>query len=338
MKGLLKNTSICGMAAAIPVCVEHNIDAAPFLGERRCKKQIKLTGVKQRYVSPNGQRISDLCYKAASELIQHLQWNPKDIKVMVLLTQSPNYKAPSTSFLLHKMLGLSDDAIVFDVNLGCSAFNVGLQIVSALLQQIPGNAKGICLQGDLAFRTVSEIIPPDNIASNLLFGSAGSAVAIDTDEKNSDIPFATYSDGNRYQAILCQIGGAVSMEGQEVFNFSTNDVCTAINGFVEDNKLNKDDIDYYVFHQAQKLILDEIAYACHVPEGKELRSIENFGNTSGASVPLSFCANTDKFKEKEYINTLTCGFGVGLSWSMAYSRLQTKNILPVIYTDEIFEE
>lgn len=337
MNGLLKNTEIRGIATAVPVYAEQNIEAAPFLGERRCKKQIKITGVKQRYVSPSGQRISDLCYVAAAKLINYLKWDSEDIKVLVLLTQNPNYKAPSTAFLLHKMLGLSADAIVFDVNLGCSAFNVGLQIVSSLLQQIPGDAKGVCLQGDLAFRTVSETIAPDNMASNLLFGSAGSAVAIEKKNVYTDIPFATYSDGNRYQAILCQLGGAVSMAGQEVFNFSTNDVCTAINEFITDNNLAESEIDYYVLHQAQKLILDEIAYTCNIPAEKELRSIEMFGNTSGASVPLSLCANKYKFNGKKYINTITCGFGVGLSWSMAYSRLATQNILPVIYTDEIFE-
>ena len=339
MIGMFENIRIGGISVAVPCKVEENILAADYLGARRCKKQIKLTGIERRHVSPVDQKMSDLCYVAAKKLIEHLKWNTADIKVLVLLTQNPNYIAPSTAFLLHKMLGLSKECVVFDVNLGCSSFNVGLQIVGSLLQQFPGNAKGICLQGDLAYNTVNPSIPPDAMAGNLLFGSAGSATALEkTVNKVSPISYATYSDGTRYEAILRKKNtDSVHMDGEGVFNFTVNDVVNDINAFKEATGLNEDNIDFYVFHQAQKLILDNVATLSNISEQKELRSLKDYGNTSGASVPLSICSNIDSFNNRKNVNMFTCGFGIGLSWSMAYINLETANILPVIYTDEVFE-
>lgn len=336
MIGVLKDTVVRGIAAAVPTQIEKNSEAASILGERRCKKQIKLTGVMQRHVVRQGQKISDLCYCAAKNLMAHLKWKPEEVNVLVLLTQTANYMTPSTAFLLQKLLHLPKDAVVFDVNLGCSSFNVGLQIVSALLQQCPSGAKGLCLQGDLAFQSIYEGAPPDVLAGSLLFGAAGSAVAVEKKDGN-DIPFATFSDGTGYTAILRRYGENVSMEGEKIFNFSTNDVADSIRDFMSQMQISDEDVDFYIFHQAQKMILDNIALTCNIPRGKELRSIADYGNTSGASVPLSLCVNTEQFQNKEFIQMFSCGFGVGLSWSMAYNRVEVKDILPVIFSDEIYE-
>lgn len=337
MIGKFENIQISGISAAVPTSVEKNDLAMEYLGARRCKKQIKLTGIEQRHVSVCGQKMSDLCYVAARDLLEHLKWKPDEIKVLVLLTQNPNYVAPSTAFLLQKMLNIPQDCIVFDVNLGCSSFNVGFQIVSSLLQQFPMGAKALCLQGDLAFHSINPGADPDVIAGNMLFGSAGSATAIEKTSVSLKIPFATFSDGTRYEAIFNRSGGKVQMDGQGVFNFSTNDVVASIKNYFAQTGIGDSEIDFYVFHQAQKLILDSIAGALNIPEEKELRTIALYGNTSGASVPLSICANRDKYADRKSIKVFSCGFGVGLSWSMAYTSLLTDNILPVIETDEIFE-
>lgn len=127
------------------------------------------------------------------------------------------------------------------------------------------------------------------------------------------------------------------MDGEGVFTFAINDVVRDINAFKSEWMLQENDIDYYVFHQAQKLILDSVAAGCGIDECKELRSLRDYGNTSGASVPLSLCVNRDKFADKKTIRTLTCGFGVGLSWSMAYAEIETKNILPLVVSDAKYE-
>lgn len=339
MNGILRNICISGISTAIPETIEKNIGACAYLGERRCKRQIKLTGVDERRVSPEGQKISDLCYVAALHLMQKLAWDPEEIRALVLLTQTPDFKAPSTAFLLQKMLHIPTDCIVFDVNLGCSAFNVGLQIVSSLLSQFEGSARGICLIGDIASQTIVPGCPADEMAGNMLFGSAGSAVAIEKGgEKHSEksIPFCTFSDGNGYQTIQKRFNGKTHMDGEGVFNFSTDVVPRAIERFWEANHLADENIDYYVFHQAQKMILDSLARTCRIQEDKELRSIKSYGNTSGASIPLSLCANQNRFSNVEEVRVFTCGFGVGLSWSMAYMTLPTELILPPIESNAIF--
>lgn len=336
MIGVLKDTVVRGIATAVPTQIERNIEASSILGERRCKRQIKLTGVVQRHIIRKGQKISDLCYCAAERLMNHLKWSAEEVKVLVLLTQSANYSTPSTSFLLQKLLHLPKDAVVFDVNLGCSAFNVGLQIVSALLQQCPSGTKSLCLQGDLASKSIYKGARAGVLANSLLFGAAGSAVALEKKDGN-DIPFATFSDGTGYKAIFRRPGENVSMEGERIFNFATNDVAASIRDFMTQKQIVDEDVDFYIFHQAQKLILDNIALTLNIPIEKELRSLADYGNTSGSSVPLSLCVNREKFENKDYIRMLSCGFGVGLSWSMAYNPVEVKNILPVIFSDEIYE-
>ena len=336
-----ENIRICGIAASVPSHIEENSLAMGILGERRCKKQIKMTGVERRHVSEIGQTISDLCYPAAKKLMEHLNWEPESIKVLILVTQSQNYRTPSTAFLLHKLLGLSNDCIVFDVNLGCSAFSAGIEIVSSLLQRFPGCARGICLQGDLAYESIHEGAPPDVVADNMLFGSAGSGVAIEktADETEAPVFLDTKSDGNRYRAILRPLTAVepLQMDGEAVFAFSISDVAEGIQEFRKEHHLSEEDIDYYVFHQAQKLILDTMASICEIRPEKELRSLRDFGNTSGSSVPLSICANRDMLIAKEHTRICCCGFGVGLTWSTVYFQILTENILPLIITDRMFE-
>lgn len=336
------NITVRGIAAAVPSGVEENALAAGILGERRCKKQIRLTGIERRHVSENGQAMSDLCYPVAKKLMEHLDWEPESIRVLVLVTQCPNYQAPSTAFLLHKLLGLSRDCIAFDVNLGCSAFNAGIEIVSALLQRFPGTARGICLQGDLAGRCIKEGVDADVLAGAILFGSAGSGVAIEKDEPLAaiPIPLQTMSDGQHYRAILkaAQKDVSLQMDGEAVLTFSITDVVEEVIAFRNRFHLAEDDVDFYAFHQAQKMILDSIISSCGIDPNKELRSLREYGNTSGASIPLSLCANRDKFEDRENVRILSCGFGVGLTCSTSYFQIPSKDILPLIISDELYEK
>ena len=339
MIGAFQNIKIQGMASAVPKIVEENENYKGILGDRRTKKQIKLTGVSKRHISGEHQRTSDLCYVAATALLKQLGWKKDEIKVLILVTQSANYVVPSTSFFLQKRLGLSKDCVVFDINLGCSAFNVGVHVVSALMQSCQVSDKALLLIGD----TSSHVLKPDEkldeevITSRMLFGSAGSAIALEKVE-NSSLRFMTKSDGNGFEAIICHPKRTTMMNGTDVFEFAINDVADDVKVFKQHFGLQEEDIDYYVFHQAQKLILDNIAAVCEIPEEKELRSLEEYGNTSGASVPLTVCVNRDRFQNQDSVKLYLCGFGVGLSWGSIYAEIPTCNILPVIETDEHYDE
>ena len=107
---------------------------------------------------------------------------------------------------------------------------------------------------------------------------------------------------------------------------------------MEEHKLQVEDIDYFIFHQAQKLILDNISFACNIPSEKMLTSLKEYGNTSGASVPLTLCANVELLHKKDCIKVITCGYGVGLSCSIDYMELSTDTILPVTESDWHYDE
>ena len=128
------------------------------------------------------------------------------------------------------------------------------------------------------------------------------------------------------------------MKGDVVFEYAINDVSSRVLQFMEKHKIKMEEVDYFVFHQAQKLILDNVAAACGIPDEKMLFSLEEFGNTSGASVPLTFNANANRIREKEAVKVITCGFGVGLSCSIDYMELPTNAILPVIESDDHYDD
>jgi 3-oxoacyl-[acyl-carrier-protein] synthase-3 len=339
MIGEFSNVQIQGMSSAVPEYLEKNTNFVSVLGPRRTKKQIHLTGVSKRHISGSQQRVSDLCYAAALPLMEKLGWKSDEIKVLIYITQGPNYKLPSTAFFLQYRLGLPKDCVCFDINLGCSSFNVGVHVVSALLQSCDISDKALLLIGDTASKVLSPESPmtEEAIANRMIFGAAGAAIALEKVEKAS-LKFMTRSDGNGFEAIIQHFGKGTTMDGTAVFQFAINDVSDDVNVFKDHFGLNEKDIDYYVFHQAQKLILDNIAATCEFPDGKELRSLDEYGNTSGTSVPLTVCANRDKFMDMERVKLFLCGFGVGLSWGTIFAEIPTENILPVITTNEHYDD
>lgn len=339
MIGEFPNVQIQGMASAVPEYLEKNTNFINVLGSRRTKKQIRLTGVSKRHVSGPQQRTSDLCYAAALPLLEKLGWKNSEIKILIYVSQSPNYKLPSTAFFLQDRLGLPKDCVCFDINLGCSSFNVGVHVVSALLQSCDISGKALLLIGDTAGKVLlpEKPITPEIIANKMIFGAAGAAIALEKVEKNN-LKFMTRSDGSGFEAIIHHFDKETTMNGAAVFEFAINDVSDDVKVFKDHFGIKEEEIDYYVFHQAQKLILDNIAAARDLPEGKELRSLEEYGNTSGTSVPLTLCANRDKFAGMDRVKLFLCGFGVGLSWGTIFTEIPTENILPVIETNEHYDE
>lgn len=339
MIGKFDNIKIQGMSSAVPEYVERNMSFANVIGKRRAKKQIKITGVEERHISGKHQRTSDLCYAATLPLLEKLQWKREEIKVLLFITQGPNYCHPSTAFFLHDRLGLEKDCLVFDMNLGCSSFNVGVHTVAALLQNCNLHDKALLLIGDTAGRLRSPEAPlkPDDIAHDMLFGSAGAAIAIEKVE-NHPLYFMNMSDGSGYDAIIGHFGRPSQMNGAAVFSFAINDVSDGVIHFRETYNISEDQIDYYIFHQAQDLILDNIIDACDIPAEKELRSLRHYGNTSGTSVPVTVCANREQIQNKKTSRLLLTGFGVGLSWGCIYTEIDTENILPVIETNEHYDK
>lgn len=336
METNIDNVKIQGICCVVPERKFDNLEQCEKLSSKRTKRQVLLTGIQERHICGYGQRASDLCSVAAEELIDRIGWDKNEIKVLVFVTQTPDLDTPSTAMIIQKRLNIGQQCLCFDVNLGCSGYVAGLQIVSSLLSSSGG--KGLLLTGDGSYIESFESIE----ANDMLFGDCGSATAIEVDNRDSFegnvLKCSMNTDGGRYNYIYKPKGGRAVMRGNEVLLFSLNEVTHGIKNFVKHNDINTDNIDFFAFHQAQKLIIDGIANEVGIEENKILNSYDKFGNTQSSSIPLSICNNIERFKDISYINLFMCGFGVGLSWGNVYIPIETKGIYSVIYSDKYYND
>ena len=187
--------------------------------------------------------------------------------------------------------------------------------------------------GDGRYQEMPEVPTTDS----LLFGDGSSATAVEI-EKGNPLFYAQKTDGERYQLISVGLDGTLTMDGNAVLLFSLNEVCQSIRDMRRHYSISEDSIDFYVLHQAQKLILDGIARECEIDLHKVLRSYEEYGNTSTATLPFTICNNVDEIKKKERVRFFLCGYGVGLAWSNVVLDMDTKHIYPIEETDFFYED
>lgn len=322
MFGQYDNICIKGVAAVAPEDIIENMEFAEQIGNRRAKKQVKLTGISKRHVVVEGQSASDMCCQAAEKLFTKLDWERDSIRVLVFVTQSEDVKTPSTAMIIQKRLGIGQDCLAFDVNLGCSGYVSGLQIVAALLNNTGGRALLLC--GDGKYYNVRKNTSTDA----MLFGDAGTATAIEL-EPGYPLLYSQKTDGTRHKMLTMSLDGQMTMDGNGVLLFSLNEVVDSIKEMKAHFKIDEEQIDYYVFHQAQKLVIDSMAAECEIPNEKVLISYEEFANTSTATLPLTICHNAGLMTKKKKVRVYLCGFGVGLTWSSVVLDLDTDAIMPV---------
>lgn len=328
------NINIKGIVSVVPTKVEAVEEFVELLGEKRIKKQVRMTGVQQRHIEKEGQFTADLCITAAKRLMDSLQWKPEDIKVLILVTQNPSLIIPSTAFVIQKYLGISSDCLVFDVNLGCSGFVTGMQIISSMMQGLGEGTKGLLLTGEVQYNPFYlKAETSDEIADLMLFGSCGAATAVELNRESSKTNFDVQSNGERYDVIIRRYAGKNTMDGEAVFEFALNDVIRYLTAFMKKADIN-DKIDYYIFHQAQKFLLKNIALNLGIDEEKMLYSLKNYGNTSSASIPLTMCLHKELFCENRKV--MLCGFGIGLSCASMSTTISSDVYFELLESDEIY--
>ena len=331
MFGRYQNICIRGIASAVPQRRVNNFELVESLGSKRTKRQVILTGIEARHICDKGQSASDLVTVAAQKLMEQLQWDRNDVRVLVFVTQSPDVSTPSTAMIIQKRLNIGEDCLAFDVNLGCTGYVSGLQIISGLLSNIGG--KGLLLVGDGRYYDQECEIN----GNTLLFGDGAAATAVERME-GKGFSYFQKTDGKRHNVITRSLSGDVYMDGNAVLLFSLGEVANSIQDTKSHFCIEECSIDYYVLHQAQRLIIDGIANECGIDSKKILTSYQEYGNTSTATLPITICHNSEKIKEKKTVNMFLSGFGVGLAWSNVYIELDTENILPVISTNYCFGE
>ena len=330
----IDNVKISGIAAAVPRQKVSNWDYDELsLPEK--KLLIKTTGVENKRVAEKGLATSDLCYHSAEKLIEELNWEKEDIQVLIFLSQSRDYYLPATSIILQDRLGLSKACMAFDIGLGCSGYVYGMSVISSIMSA-SGLSKGLLLVGDISSLTCSK----EDKSTYPLFGDAGTATAVERSE-GALMNFSLNSDGAGHRAIMIPAGGVrnvvnpgsfevkeiekgikrcdlnLALDGLAVFNFSVSEVPVAVSDFMEHFKYDKEGCDYFLMHQANKLMNETIRKKLKFEVDKTPYSLSDYGNTSSASIPLTIVDQLRQEVRSRSLNLLMAGFGVGLSLGVA---------------------
>lgn len=332
---------IKGIAAAVPSTVESNFDY-DRISEQERAMLVKTTGIAKRRVAPAGLTTADLCEASAEKLIQELKWDRSEIDLLIFVSQSPDYFLPATSIVLQGKLGLSKTAAAFDINLGCSGYVYGLSVLAGLIST-GGFRKALLLAGDIS--TVG--ITPKDKSTWPLFGDAGTATAIEYDSTSQSF-FNLQSDGKGYEAIIIPDGGIRNpisdktfvdeqhdvgvirhrrnlwLNGMDVFNFSVREAPQNVTAVMNQAGVGADAVDYFIFHQANKLMVETIRKKLKIAPEKVPYSLGDFGNTSSASIPLTIASQLQVESALPH-SWVFSGFGVGLSWASVY--LKTEKIV-----------
>lgn len=349
------NIKIGGIAAAVPSNVEKTTKYNDVFGEEEVKKFMDQTGILETRRTSTHQTTSDLGYVAAKKILDERGISSSEIGAIVFASHSPDYRRPATAFVLQKRLGVPTGAAVFDISLGCSSLIYGVQVLGAMMQS-SDIKKALLITGDTAGKSVY----PTDRSSVMLFGEAGAALLLEKTEEENKITSILKSDGEGYRYMIvpgggyrylnppeevfdCKDGNKRTLynsfiQGTAVFTFTIFDVPQLIKEFLAHTETSVDDYDSFSFHQANLYILKQIAKKVKIPMERMPISLHKYGNTSGASPLVSLIEEYAENPDKKIVNTLFCGFGIGVSLGIFSAQVDTQYIYPIIEDDSIFEE
>lgn len=346
------NIKISGIASAVP---KNAVDIRSYekrFGKDDVMRFMNNIGIKKVHRTLPMQTASDLGYEAAENLLKNLNIKRDNIGILIFVSQSPDYRKPATACVLQKRLNLSTTCAAFDVNLGCSAFVYCNQIMRSLLS-VSDAQYGLLILGE----TSSKLVSPEDESTVMMFGDAGSAVLYEKTTHTLDDTLLM-SDGNRFKSIIVPAGGFRDMKPNEefyvasdgkrrskynsfmdgvgVFSFAVTDVVISIKDFLDKYNKAVDDYDAIVLHQANNLIMKRIAHKLSIPEEKLLKSLDEYGNTSGVSIPLTI-SKCYADSNSGIQSILAVGYGIGLSWGITELKIDTDNVLGIIETDAYYD-
>lgn len=322
----VEHFSVVGVSTCVPPRVFDNMERAKDFGELEVRKVVSMAGVQCRHVVEPGVTATDLCYEAAARLLDQLGWARDSISGLIMVTQSPDYLLPSSCCMAHKWLGLSTDCAAFDVGLGCSSYPYGLYLAATMLST-GGQKRILLLNGE----TPSLFTSPDDHATTLLFGDAGSATAIELNDQAAPAFFSLHTDGSGFDGLIVRGGGYrdrtpvdprdnfLRMEGAAVFNFTIKRVPALIRETLEFSGLSVQDIDTYLFHQSNQFMMKHLIKKAELPIDRVPFVLDRFGNCGGPSVPLALTQGGRQTQANGRLMAL--GYGVGLSWGSAVFNL-----------------
>ena len=345
----IKNVALRGVTGTVPNNPKTTMDLGLFTQEEADTFD-NTVGIKKRYVATDDICASDLCYDAAERLIESLGWEKDSIDVLLFESVCPDYKTPPTSGIMQARLGLPTTTFVMDIPMGCCGCIYAINIAGNLLTN--GNVKrALLLVGDTATRMGS----PRDKSRVPLFGDCGTALALEYDPAAEEIVIDFNTLGSGYEALMTPHGGFrhpitpqsfeyedfgngivrapkdTLINGMDVFAFAISRPPVSIKKVMQQYDLNTDNVDYFLIHQANKLIVDRIVKKLKVPLEKTPYDLQEFGNLGGCSIPMLMTYNLKEELTTRPLTLVCSAFGLGLTWGTMVMRTQRMIVESVNY-------
>ncbi len=315
----------------LPEATVTNDDLVKRFPDWSAEKIEDKTGIRSRRVASDSELASDLAVAAAERLLGSGVCDVADIDFLLLCTQSPDYALPSTSCLIQDRLGIPTTAGAFDVNLGCSGYVYGLSTAKGLIES--GQADNVLL---LTAETYTKHLDADDISVRAVFGDGAGATLIscrDTDDAESIGPFVFGTDGRGASRLILREGSLrekiehpdtpgdkLRMNAPDIFPFTPKQVPASVKALLAKSGKAMDEIDLFVFHQANKFMLEHLRKKIKIPDEKFVYALEDCGNTVSATIPIALHRAVDEGQLRGGQLVMLVGFGVGYSWSAGLIR------------------
>jgi len=344
----IKNVAVRGVTGTVP---NHPVKSSEFdfFTQDDADMFDNTVGILNRYLATDDICASDLCYDAAERLIAGLSWEKESIDVLVFASVTGDYKTPPTSGILQDRLGLPSTTFVVDLPMGCCGTLYAINVAGNMLSA--GTAKrAILLIGDTASRMGS----PKDKSRVPLFGDAGMAMALEYDTTAEKIVIEMNTLGSGYKALMTPHGGYrhpitqdesfeyedfgngiirapkdALINGMDVFSFAITKPPISIKKMMEKYELTTDKVDYFLIHQANKLIVDRIVKKLKLPIEKVPYDLQEFGNLGGASIPMLMTYNLSEEMQSRPLTLVCSAFGLGLTWGTMILKTRPIMVMPV---------
>ena len=326
----------------LPERIVTNAELLKDFPEWSVDKVTAKVGVASRHLAADNETAGDLAEKAARRLFEEYGISPSEIDFLLLCTQSPDYFLPSTACLLQHRLGIPVTSGAFDYNLGCSGCIYGLAVAKGLVSA--GIARNVLL---LTAETYSKYLHPSDKSNRSIFGDGAAACLISTDGFVEIGDFVCGTDGSGAENLIVKTGASkqrkptgifkedeeghtwyddyLYMNGGAIFNFTLETVPVLVRQLLDKSGSQKEEIDYFIFHQANKFMLNTIRKVCVLPKEKFYVSLENTGNTVSSTVLIGLKDCLLNGTIKAGMQVVVAGFGVGLSWGGTILKFSNQN-------------